>query len=248
MDRLMHVLAPRGWAGFLLRLVGLIGLVATANVIFALYFNSDDGHGVHSPLYFITHAAIVGGPLIAFFLAVSSFQIRLQRKLSRLSRMDGLTGLNNRRSFFDLVGKERAGVLLMLDADHFKRINDTYGHQVGDRCLQSIAGTLRRSVRDYDVLGRIGGEEFAIYLRDASVETADVIGERLTKPIAFEAGTSDCLSVTLSIGAAQAEPGLCIDTLFARADAALYRAKQTGRARYVLWEPAPAADHVAQTA
>ncbi|MFO8127852.1 GGDEF domain-containing protein [Yoonia sp.] len=252
MDQLMRLLAPRGWTGFFVRLITLIGFVATANFIFALYFDTFEEHQTHSAVYFLSHAAFVGGPLIAFFLAVSAFQIRLQRRLSRLSRKDGLTGLNNRRSFFDLVRKVRAteypGVLLMLDADWFKRINDAYGHQAGDHCLKSIAYILRRSLREGDVLGRLGGEEFAIYLNDVTVETARVIGERLTKPITFETETRDCLSVTLSIGAAQVEPDLSIDVLFARADAALYQAKQEGRARYVLWEPAIQQDHAVRSA
>ena len=251
MDRLMHLLAPKSWMGFVVRLLVLIGIVATENLLFAYYFGSlgQDDAGVVS--YYLAHATIVGGPLIAFFLAVTVFQVRLQRKLLQLSRKDGLTGLNNRRTFFDLVEKarktERRGVLLMLDADWFKRINDTYGHQAGDYCLKTIAYTLRRNVRHDDVLGRIGGEEFAIYLKNAPVETARVIGERLAKPIAFETATLNYLSVTLSVGAARSEPDLTIDVLLAQADAALYQAKQNGRAAFVLWEPAMQPGYVAQS-
>lgn len=248
----MRLLAPKGWIGFAVRLFVLVGFVAAANITFARVFDDPDHHNQHSPVYYIAHAAFVGGPLIAFFLAVCVYQLRLQRKLWRLSRKDGLTGLNNRRTFFDLVEKarkvERAGVLLMLDADWFKKINDTYGHQAGDRCLKSIAYTLRRNLRQGDILGRVGGEEFAIYLRGAAISQARVIGERLTKPICFDTETTQHLTITLSIGAVVASPTISIDALFANADAALYDAKQAGRATYVLWNPKEETDDIAKTA
>ncbi len=252
MDHLMRLLAPKSWIGFFVRLVVLVGLVAAENIAFAYFFGGLGKNDAHSASYYVAHAALVGGPLIAFFLAVTVFQVRLQRKLFRLSRKDGLTGLNNRRTFFDLVEKsrrnEQKGVLLMLDADWFKKINDTYGHQAGDHCLKSIAYTLRRSVRHNDILGRIGGEEFAVYLNNAPVETARVIGERLAKPISFQTENFQYLSVTLSIGAAKSYPDVTIDALFAQADAALYQAKLNGRAAFVLWEPAMQPGYVAQSA
>ncbi len=238
MDRLMRLLAPKGAIGFVCRLVALIGFVAVANITFARFFGNSDQYELLPSSFYIVHAAVVGGPLIAFFLAVTVFQVRLQRRLWRLSRKDGLTGLNNRRSFFETVEKvrkvENKGVLLVLDADWFKKINDTHGHDAGDRCLKSIAHTLRRNTRNGDILGRIGGEEFAIYLKGASTAHAQIIGERLTKPISFATETTAHLSVTLSVGAAHAIPDISIDHLFIDADAALYQAKQAGRATYVL--------------
>ncbi|EBA13716.1 GGDEF domain-containing protein [Roseobacter sp. CCS2] len=252
MDQLMRRLAPKGWVGFITRLIGMIGLVAIANLTFAHYFDTIEVRGMQSPLYHIGHATVVGGPLIAFFLTVSLFQIRLQRRLWQLSRKDALTGLNNRRTFFELVSKARAinhrGVLVMMDADRFKAINDTHGHLAGDRCLKSISYTLQRNVRRDDVLARIGGEEFALYLTGATPQTARVIGERITKPITFDTDTVKGLSVTLSLGAAQALPDLSIDAVFARADAALYQAKQDGRARYLQWEDTIVTKECAQSA
>lgn len=232
-DWLMHVLAPRSGWGFVLRLVLLTGLVAAANMAFSLAFNEHE----HPTIYYVAHALFVGGPLIAFFLAVTVFQIRLQRKLSRLSREDPLTGLRNRRSFFDILAKIRArdgrGVLLLLDADHFKAINDTHGHHAGDNCLRSIAYTIQRSVRKEDLVGRIGGEEFAVYLRATTRGQAKVIGERLTLPISFRTASDEVLSVTLSIGAAVCTPGRSVDETLAAADRALYDAKLEGRARMI---------------
>ena len=249
MDTLMRILAPRSIFGFVVRLVFWIALIAVANFSFDRLFNI---HGTFRASYDLAHAVIVGGPFISFFMGVTVLQLRLQRRLWGLSRKDGLTELNNRRTFFEMVEKARTprncGMLLMLDADRFKTINDTYGHLAGDHCLKSVAYTLLRSVREGDILGRLGGEEFAIYLKNASVETASVIGERLTKPITFETETRDCLSVTLSIGATRAPPEMSIDALIAQADEALYHAKQTGRARYVLWTPGLQTSEMGKTA
>ncbi len=241
MDRLMRLLAPKGWIGFVVRLVLLIGFVAAANVMFARFFDPFDDHSAHAPSYYLSHAIVVGGPFIAFFLAITFYQVRLQRKLWQLSHKDGLTGLNNRRRFFTLMERANttglAGVLLMLDADRFKSINDTHGHQAGDACLKSIAHTLQRSLRQNDIIGRIGGEEFAVYLPGVGMETGRVIGERLTKPIPFRTKGDTCLSVTLSIGAAAWQHDISIDALFGRADAALYHAKENGRSRLEVWGP-----------
>lgn len=239
MDQLMRFLAPRSALGFVTRLLWWLGCIALANAGFAMLASDHESH----PLgYYVAHALIVGGPMIMFFLIVTTFQMRLQRRLWNLSRKDGLTDLFNRTTFFERMveirARESQGVLLMLDADHFKSINDTYGHQAGDRCLQAIAHTLGRSIRQEDVLGRLGGEEFAIYLKKSGAETARVIGERLTKPISFTTDTEKTLSITMSIGGVVLHPDISIDTLFARADAALYLAKKNGRARFVLWTPA----------
>ena len=245
----MDWFAPRSAFGFTVRLLFLVSVVAIANIAFAIVVGEYHSHATS---YFFMHAAIVGGPLIAFFLAVCTFQIRLQRKLWRLSRKDGLTGLNNRRTFFDRFEdkrrKSRDGVLLVIDADFFKRINDTYGHQAGDRCLKSIAYVLQRSVRKDDVIGRIGGEEFAIYLHDTTLQQARVIGERLTKPIAFQSEANAHLTVTLSIGAVFSYPEATMDQLFGLADEALYRAKLAGRARMIVWDKSFKDDPIVATA
>ncbi len=238
---LMKALAPHGVPGFLARFMLFLSMVMLANV----FFDIVSGRTTQSLTYYIAHGLFVGGPFIAFFLAVTVFQVRLQRKLSRLSRKDPLTGLNNRRSFFDAIDRLRAidgrGVLLVIDADHFKAINDTYGHSVGDRCLQSIAHSIARGVRREDVVGRIGGEEFAVYLRATTRGQARIIGERLTRPITFHDDDGFPLSVTLSVGAAIGAPGEQVKDIFARADKALYRAKQDGRAQLVFAMPGLAA-------
>ncbi|MCK0095889.1 GGDEF domain-containing protein [Yoonia sp. F2084L] len=244
----MRWLAPESVAGFLARLFFLMALVTAANVTFATAFGD---HEDHAAWYYVLHAAVVGGPFIVFFLTVSVFQMRLQRHFWQLSRKDALTAINNRRSFFALTNEVRAqndtGVLMMLDADRFKRINDTHGHQAGDNCLKTIAYTLERSTRQTDILGRLGGEEFAIYLPDTSASLALAIGERLTIPITFLVDETQSLSVTMSIGAVVSQPDLTIDQLLAQADRALYRAKQNGRAQMVFDQvPTQTPNHLVQ--
>ncbi len=238
MGHLLRILEPRSKMGVLLRSIIFISLIGLANIAFAAFY---DGRMMQDPGYYITHAIFVGGPFVAFFYFIALQQIKLQRKLSHLSRKDELTGLNNRRTFFQMTQwrqqQTKGGALLLLDADNFKKINDTYGHKAGDICLKSIAYMLQRNLREDDVVGRVGGEEFAIFLSNANVQQARVIGQRLTQPIPFVAGPLDAhLTVTLSVGAVMACSDNSLDSLFIKADEALYRAKADGRARMVLWE------------
>ncbi|SFR60007.1 diguanylate cyclase (GGDEF) domain-containing protein [Yoonia tamlensis] len=221
------------------RFAVVVSLVTIVNFIFMRIYGLS--HLV-TPVYYFLHAIFVGGPFVLFGLLVIVFQIRLQRRLSFLSRKDGLTGLDNRRTFFEHADirrkKCKGGVLLLVDADYFKRINDTYGHQAGDICLKRIAKTLKHNVRHDDIIGRVGGEEFAIFLQNVSLEQACMVGERLTKPITFRPSTTSVsrdLRVTLSVGATVNDVNQPLDTLFARADQALYKAKEGGRAQLVVW-------------
>jgi diguanylate cyclase (GGDEF)-like protein len=166
----------------------------------------------------------------------------LIRRLENLSSTDQLTGLYNRRVMMERLGSEHARfarsaqtyAVIMLDLDHFKRINDTHGHAAGDAVLQAVAQRLQGSVRTTDTLARMGGEEFMVLLPLNDIEGAMVHAERIRRsvgdtPIATPGGD---LVVTLSLGVADA---LGSDTNFepvvSRADAALYRAKSQGRNR-----------------
>jgi diguanylate cyclase (GGDEF)-like protein len=167
-------------------------------------------------------------------------------EIIRLARSDPLTGLTNRRGFFEagmieLARSRRSGqrlALLMLDADRFKAINDKYGHAAGDAVLRELAGIMRETLRETDVIGRLGGEEFAVLLPATDRDGAGLVAERLRKNIATALILFDCqpIELTVSIGVAdipvepQASPGL-IETAMARADDAMYRAKESGRNR-----------------
>lgn len=204
MEGMMKLLQPHSRGGLILRVLFFTMLVAMTNVIVV------SSLGPYLPdnqiLYPILTGSIVGAPFILLFFVVMMYQRRLQQRLSFLSRNDGLTGLNNRFSFFEIAEQRnqqiQSGILLVLDADHFKLINDSYGHQAGDYCLKSIADTLKRNLREGDVIGRIGGEEFAILLANIGPGQAQVIGERLTMPIPFYAGPqAQYPTATLSVGA-----------------------------------------------
>lgn len=164
------------------------------------------------------------------------------RILERLASSDSLTELDNRRCFFDKAGAEverarRYGhplSLQMLDIDHFKAINDRYGHVAGDRVLVALAAILRANLRHSDVAARLGGEEFAILLPETTIDDAFVHAERIRQGVAALsiAHGSDRLTVTVSIGvAAMAGGDNSIEPALMRADNCLYRAKEDGRNR-----------------
>lgn len=167
-------------------------------------------------------------------------RLRLETELSRLAAIDPLSGILNRRSFMtsavvelDRAKRHRRPVsLLMLDIDYFKRINDTHGHLAGDEAIKAMAAACAANIRGGDVLGRIGGEEFAILLPDAGLSEAVVLAERLRLAITqirIPAGDA-FLSFTSSIGAAEMTEGSSsVELLISSADAALYAAKRSGR-------------------
>lgn len=165
-----------------------------------------------------------------------------QTELQQLAATDALTGLANRRKFFEVAEAEvqrslRYGYFLsvmMVDIDYFKQVNDTYGHQVGDLVLQAVAAALNGQVRDTDLVGRIGGEEFCILLPDTPLKAALTVGRRLldaTRKLRIPVPDYE-LEVTVSIGLTDWTRGdKEIATIMERADIALYQAKMSGRNR-----------------
>jgi diguanylate cyclase (GGDEF)-like protein len=166
------------------------------------------------------------------------------RELEQLSISDGLTGLFNHRHLQDVVHEEferarRTGEplsVVMLDLDHFKRVNDLYGHPAGDRVLQDLAEILRHTAREIDKLGRYGGEEFLAVLPDTEPEAAAIFAERVRERVAhhlFPVGRGEPLRLTVSCGTATyPHPGVYNPwTLVQRADQAMYAAKAAGRNR-----------------
>jgi diguanylate cyclase (GGDEF)-like protein len=161
--------------------------------------------------------------------------------LDRLACTDELTGLLNRRAMIaagssevsEALASQRSLSVLMIDLDHFKRVNDRFGHQIGDAVLRAFAAAARRTIRASDPIGRFGGEEFCILLAGADAAAAVEIAERLraTCASALGAATRRATSVTVSIGIATGGPGESFSDLMRRADAALYRAKAGGRDR-----------------
>jgi len=182
-------------------------------------------------------------------LELANRELEAQRRaLDALSRTDSLTGAANRRSFdetlrAELQRAERQGLpvaLLLLDLDHFKQLNDGYGHPIGDEVLRAVAAAARVSLRQIDLFARYGGEEFAAILPATPLPQARLVAERLRSAIAalrlscaLPDGREESVRCTASIGVAvseQASPHHA-ETLIAAADAQLYRAKQAGRNR-----------------
>ncbi|MEF3193408.1 MAG: sensor domain-containing diguanylate cyclase, partial [Halothiobacillaceae bacterium] len=180
--------------------------------------------------------------------AVVAFQDITERKrlldaLQRQATYDELTGLLNRRQLFELAERElarirrgqvRPAALILLDVDHFKRINDTYGHLAGDAVLRHLGQRLLANLRVEDIAARYGGEEFLLLLPDTPLDAARVLAERLRMDAEGSTVISDgqMLRYTLSLGvAAFTAQDASLEEAIARADAALYRAKEGGRNR-----------------
>ena len=170
----------------------------------------------------------------------------LNEELKTASRVDGLTGLFNRRYWqerFDemhklCVRRDKPSTALMLDIDHFKRINDTYGHQAGDKVIKMLAALIKRCVRETDLAGRYGGEEFAIILNDSTVDDAKAVAERirqLAQRLVVE-HEGESISFTVSLGLAQFSPDFKGAMAWLEcADQALYEAKENGRNQYRIY-------------
>lgn len=159
-----------------------------------------------------------------------------RRRFERLSMVDGLTTLHNRRWFDEmfplqmarLLREGRHGALLMADADRFKDLNDRYGHAVGDAALRRIGKAILGGLRPGDLLARYGGEEFAVLVADVDENAAVEVANRLRRQVA-ESASDGAPSCTLSVGVASIKPNEPFDQVVSRADAALFRAKQAGR-------------------
>jgi len=175
-----------------------------------------------------------------------------QEELERLARTDPLTGLLNRRSFFAEASRElhwvqRTGhpaVVISFDLDHFKTINDTRGHAAGDASLRAISDMLRGERRGTDVVGRLGGEEFAIVVRDTDVDCGRRLAERLRAAVAALDVHHDgeAISLTASFGVTQVRSSdVDLDDAIKRADGAMYTAKRLGRDRVEI-DPGPIRD------
>lgn len=203
-----------------------------------------------------------GHPLLAELDALGDKYVRLNRQLAKITKIgdrmqvqmrelnqalelaslsDPLTGLPNRRSIMKRLKTEvsrvdRGGLpfaLVMVDIDHFKLINDTHGHDIGDTAIVAVARTLRQITRDYDVCARWGGEEFLILLPDSSIESASATAEKLRRGVAEVRIPHQGINVTLtiSLGVALHERHTSLDRCIQQADQALYMAKRAGRNR-----------------
>ncbi|MFV3128072.1 diguanylate cyclase [Niveispirillum sp. KHB5.9] len=206
--------------------------------------------------WFYVALAVLAGLTLAIGLVTARFRTlngllraevaeraRLEAHFRTLASQDGLTGLPNRRAFLDQAQAElaRARVtglplsLLMLDIDHFKAINDRFGHAAGDASLIAFCNACRATLREQDVMGRLGGEEFAVLLGDTEIGGALATAERLRAAVEERgADTVERHFLTVSVGVATLSGDENLDQLLIRADRALYTAKMEGRNRVVM--------------
>ncbi|MBI1291244.1 diguanylate cyclase [bacterium] len=182
--------------------------------------------------------------VLADLLSVLVHNLRLKERLEQRATHDGLTGLLNRQTLIEQLEREcrrsqryqTPVSVVMLDIDHFKRVNDEHGHQAGDEALRRTADIIRRSIREMDIAGRCGGEEFVVVLPNTELEGAMIWAQRLRVLIeTVELAHGDIkFYITASMGVAHATGTSSItDSMIARADAALYEAKNQGRNRVV---------------
>ncbi len=175
-------------------------------------------------------------------VAIALENARLYEEAQNMALTDSLTGLYNRRGLFEIgrlefsraIRNNQPFAALMVDIDHFKRVNDLYGHAIGDQALQGLARHLNSITRDIDIVGRYGGEEFVILLSETPLQVAREIAERLRSAVENSSLATDSgnLRVTISVGvAAFSRETPDLETLIARADQALYLAKHKGRNR-----------------
>jgi two-component system cell cycle response regulator len=189
----------------------------------------------------------IGASTILKFTYQDHVDEHYQKQLFESALRDGLTNTFNRRYFLDrLHGELRFSVrhdkplaLLFVDIDHFKKVNDTYGHQAGDQVLASVARIMMTTLRAEDVLARYGGEEFAIICREISLEGAEALANRLVAAVARKPLEWDGrqIPVTISVGAAVDHGRSEAQALIAASDAAMYEAKRSGRNRVCVHKP-----------
>ena len=187
--------------------------------------------------------------MLALQAAEALVRTRLYEQAERMATIDGLTGLLNRRTFNSLLSQrlreaQRYGrplSLLLLDVDHFKKVNDAHGHPAGDAVLRGVAQVAQKQARETDLVARYGGEEMALILPETDARGAFTIAERIRKAVeaAAHATEQGALRVTLSVGVATwTGGGNSPEELLQAADKALYRAKGNGRNRVEAANPA----------
>ncbi|MBU1174777.1 MAG: GGDEF domain-containing protein [Alphaproteobacteria bacterium] len=209
------------------------------------------GSAIYAILYYLNDAEVTAGQaviaslILPVFIGTPIYYVMFRRirmlafrnlRLEAKNRRDGLTKCLNKMAFHRevlrfLSGERRSAALLIIDADHFKQINDTYGHDIGDEAIKMIAQKLRAAVRRRDPIGRIGGEEFAILLCDADLKIAQSVAERIREAVNLSdvPGVPTDARLSVSVGGTVFGDGGSFAEIFRSADKRLYSAKADGR-------------------
>lgn len=222
------------------RWMGLLISIAYMSAAFIIYlaksFSEQEGLYISG----VSNLALAGLAVLFFSHVYEVSRIRAHRRLLHLATTDNLTSLANRARFLDVFERERNHAarnnadltLLILDLDHFKLVNDRFGHDIGDEVLKYVSATISHRLRKTDLACRIGGEEFAILLPGANLDRGIAIAETIRKNVADLPYTKEekVIHLSVSIGAAEyGFDGTDLETLYAVADQHLYKAKASGR-------------------
>ncbi len=233
----------RVWAGTLL---GTLACIAAALAIDTYSWETGTWELAERYRNNILIPLVVAPPFFFFLLSKLRQLALAHRELMIVASTDALTNCLNRHAFMTLVERYldristlergREGSLLIIDVDHFKRINDTFGHARGDETLTSVASAIKGAVREYDVVGRIGGEEFSVLLPGATQEKATTIAERIRREVSDTELLLDGQSrhVSVSVGGVTFDSSAFVSEIFRIADERLYAAKRRGRNRVVM--------------
>lgn len=234
---------------FVYRRVGDLPLIMVT-----AFSDRDVAQAVTRQIQPITIAGVAAVIFAVGLAGILTIVFRQREEMSRMATIDGLTGLLSRHHFMVLAERELGRArryatelsVLMIDVDHFKSVNDTHGHQIGDKVLERLGEIFRSALREIDCVGRIGGEEFAVILPQTPILKAFEVAERTRRIV--EHGEIPMphglpLKVSISIGVCSLhDPETNLDTLLGRADQALYHAKHTGRNQVCVYEIAQNSD------
>ena len=235
-------LSRRGWGRVILwTVLGTLFCVAGAFVFDSYSFDRGTWGWGADPIKNLLIPLVLAPPLL-FFLSSKLRELAIaHHELMTLATTDSLTQCLNRRAFTAIVNEQLAraaaaddqpaGAFLLIDIDHFKRINDTYGHDRGDEALQEVANAVKAVVRDIDVVARVGGEEFAVFLPRVSREGTEQISERIRASISDTVAGPGAARLSASIGATMISSAASFTDLYIQADRSLYAAKRAGRNR-----------------
>lgn len=233
------------------RVIGWTALVTTfvtASAVAGSYFGAEwlNGGAKWGDVFVAFALAVTLAPLISAFMLMKLQELHLaNQKLKIYATTDSLTGALSRGAFTAEVehllahpsgNSEHRGSLLILDVDKFKRINDSFGHQQGDLALRLISAAIRANVRSFDRVGRLGGEEFGVFLVESAPEYARVAAERIREAITEIEFMPDFdhMPLSISIGISMADEHAGFADLYHSADMSLYRAKSNGRNQVVM--------------
>lgn len=240
MTKMREFRLPRqAWAGIAARTARhmAVAVVISVAVSYVLLETFSQGLGEVGLIAAIVAPLVLGGPMV-FYMSMRQFELQMAYdRLEKAAARDSLTDCLHHGAFVEAVTTALAdiskpgGALLVIDADHFKSINDRFGHASGDIALKLIVAALRASVGSNDIIGRLGGEEFGVFLPQTGVEPARRVSEAIRKAVQaidFDAGGQSC-TLSVSIGGAVAERTAEFGDLFRLADERLYKVKQAGR-------------------